>query len=186
MWTRAMAALSLEMSSGSDVVTGSSGNERKMGRGSTVPDPAAVAGLTRSDPRGPGITRMRDGGDFAYLDASGTRITDAETIQRIKALAIPPGWNRVWISPDPLGHIQATGVDSRDRAQYRYHQLWREQRDEQKFDHMLRFAAARSPRSSASYEPNDDLPALEPRMTPTTAAATAPTAALKDVDWRRP
>jgi DNA topoisomerase I len=48
----------------------------------------------------------------------------------------------VWISPDPLGHIQATGVDSRGRVQYRYHPLWREQRDEQKFAHMLRFAAA--------------------------------------------
>src|SRR5262249_32383086 len=43
-------------------------------------------------------------------------------------------------SPDPLGHIQATGVDSRGRTQYRYHQLWREQRDAQKFVHMLRFA----------------------------------------------
>jgi DNA topoisomerase-1 len=115
------------------------GNEEKE---NVVADPAAVAGLTRSDPRSPGITRVQDGGDFAYLDASGARITDAETIQRIKALAIPPAWNRVWISPDPLGHIQATGVDSRGRTQYRYHQLWREQRDEQKFDHMLQFAAA--------------------------------------------
>jgi DNA topoisomerase-1 len=47
----------------------------------------------------------------------------------------------VWISPDPLGHIQATGVDSRGRTQYRYHQQWREQRDAQKFLHMLRFAS---------------------------------------------
>jgi len=107
-----------------------------------VVDAAAIAGLTRSDPRGPGITRVRADGDFAYLDASGEQVSDAETIQRIKALAIPPGWNAVWISPDPLGHIQATGVDSRGRTQYRYHQLWREQRDEQKFDHMLQFAAA--------------------------------------------
>src|SRR6202034_3540386 len=44
--------------------------------------------------------------------------------------------------PDPLGHVQATGVDSRGRTQYRYHQLWREQRDAQKFAHMLRFASA--------------------------------------------
>jgi len=101
-----------------------------------------VAGLTRTDPRSPGITRVRASGGFAYLDASGARVADAETLQRIKALAIPPGWNRVWISPDPLGHIQATGVDSRGRTQYRYHQLWREQRDEQKFAHMLRFADA--------------------------------------------
>jgi DNA topoisomerase I len=107
-----------------------------------VADPAAVAGLTRSDPRSPGITRVRVDGDFAYLDVSGAQVSDPETLQRIKALAIPPGWNRVWISPDPLGHIQATGMDSRGRTQYRYHQLWREQRDEAKFEHMLRFAAA--------------------------------------------
>ena len=53
-----------------------------------------------------------------------------------------PAWQSVWISPDPLGHIQATGVDSRGRTQYLYHQLWREQRDVQKFEHMLRFAGA--------------------------------------------
>ncbi len=105
-------------------------------------EPAAVAGLTRSDPRSPGIARVRTSEGFAYLDASGAQVSDTETIQRINGLAIPPGWNSVWISPDPLGHIQATGVDSRGRTQYRYHQLWREQRDEQKFAHMLRFADA--------------------------------------------
>jgi DNA topoisomerase I len=103
---------------------------------------AAVAGLTRSDPHGPGISRRRDGARFRYDDPLGAPVTDAETLLRIKALAIPPAWTSVWISPDPLGHIQATGVDSRGRTQYRYHQLWRQQRDAQKFDHMLRFAGA--------------------------------------------
>ena len=103
---------------------------------------AAVAGLRRSDPRAAGIGRVRLGDGFHYLQASGAEVTDHETIARIRALAIPPAWTDVWISPDPLGHIQATGVDSRGRTQYRYHQLWREQRDEQKFEHMLRFAGA--------------------------------------------
>jgi DNA topoisomerase-1 len=106
------------------------------------PGAAAVAGLTRSDPHGPGISRRRDGEVFRYLDPDGGPVTDAETLARIRALALPPAWTRVWISPDPLGHIQATGVDSRGRTQYRYHQLWREQRDAQKFTHMLRFAGA--------------------------------------------
>jgi DNA topoisomerase I len=104
--------------------------------------PAAVAGLTRSDPRAPGITRVRLGGGFGYRAPSGGQVTDAETLLRIRALGIPPAWKDVWISPDPLGHIQATGVDSRGRTQYRYHQLWREQRDAQKFEHMLDFARA--------------------------------------------
>ena len=70
------------------------------------------------------------------------QITDEQTLQRIRALRIPPAWENVWISADPLGHIQATGVDSKGRTQYLYHQLWREQRDAQKFSHMLRFASA--------------------------------------------
>jgi DNA topoisomerase I len=103
---------------------------------------SAVAGLTRSDPRDPGISRVRAGDGWRYQDPAGADITDAQTLGRIRALAIPPAWTRVWISPDPSGHIQATGVDSRGRTQYRYHELWREQRDAQKFEHMLRFAAA--------------------------------------------
>ncbi|MGB6454344.1 MAG: DNA topoisomerase IB, partial [Streptosporangiaceae bacterium] len=103
---------------------------------------AAVAGLNRSDVRGPGLTRVHAGAAFRYLDAAGAEITDSQTLGRIRALALPPAWTSVWISPDPLGHIQATGVDSRGRTQYRYHELWRQQRDDQKFEHMLRFAAA--------------------------------------------
>ena len=109
--------------------------------------PAAVSGLIRSDPRGPGISRTRIPGkiqaaSISYAGPDGAEITDTVTLARISGLAIPPAWANVWISPDPLGHIQATGTDSRGRTQYRYHQLWREQRDAQKFDHMLRFAAA--------------------------------------------
>jgi DNA topoisomerase I len=106
------------------------------------PQSAAVAGLFRSDPHGPGITRERVSDGFRYRDPSGAQVTSPETLRRIGALGIPPAWKDVWISPDPLGHIQATGVDSRGRTQYRYHQVWREQRDAQKFAHMLRFAGA--------------------------------------------
>jgi DNA topoisomerase I len=103
---------------------------------------AAVPGLARSDPHGPGISRVRDTDGFRYLDPSGATITDAATLDRIQALRIPPAWADVWISPDPFGHIQATGTDSKGRLQYLYHRLWREQRDVQKFGHMLRFADA--------------------------------------------
>jgi DNA topoisomerase I len=103
---------------------------------------AAVPGLARSDPHGPGITRERTGDGFRYRDLSGAQVTSSQELLRIGALGIPPAWKDVWISPDPLGHIQATGVDSRGRTQYRYHQVWREQRDAQKFAHMLRFAGA--------------------------------------------
>jgi DNA topoisomerase I len=104
------------------------------------PHEAAISGLSRSDPRGPGITRVPGSAGFSYLDAAGTPVTDAATLARIGALVIPPAWTNVWISADPAGHIQATGTDARGRLQYRYHEQWREQRDAQKFEHMLRFA----------------------------------------------
>lgn len=106
-----------------------------------APSPAAATpGLIRSDPHGPGLSRVPGQAGFRYLDPSGAEITDAGTLDRIRALRIPPAWTDVWISADPLGHIQATGVDSKGRTQYLYHQLWRDQRDAQKFAHMLRFA----------------------------------------------
>jgi DNA topoisomerase IB len=46
----------------------------------------------------------------------------------------------VWICPDPLGHLQATGVDAAGRKQYLYHPRWRQRQDRQKFDRMIDFA----------------------------------------------
>lgn len=61
-------------------------------------------------------------------------------IERIRELAIPPAWQDVWICPYPMGHIQATGTDAAGRKQYRYHDRWRERRDREKFESMVRFA----------------------------------------------
>jgi DNA topoisomerase I len=66
----------------------------------------------------------------------------AEDRDRIAALAIPPAWTDVWISPDERGHIQAVGVDAAGRKQYRYHDQWRAQRDRRKFAHMADMADA--------------------------------------------
>ncbi len=38
---------------------------------------------------------------------------------------------------DPLGHLQATGLDAAGRKQYLYHERWRTHRDRAKFDSML-------------------------------------------------
>ena len=67
---------------------------------------------------------------------------DAATLARIRSLAIPPAWTNVWISPDPAGHIQATGRDARGRKQYRYHARWREVRDEVKYYRLVDFCRA--------------------------------------------
>jgi DNA topoisomerase-1 len=111
----------------------------------TVTDPvesAKVAGLRGVTERDPGIHRRRVGRGFSYIDADGHRLRDAESLRRIRNLAIPPAWTDVWICPGPNGHIQAVGRDARGRKQYRYHARWRETRDETKYARMLAFARA--------------------------------------------
>jgi len=78
---------------------------------------------------------------FRYRRADGRPVRSAADLKRIRALAIPPAWKDVWISPDPKGHLQATGRDARGRKQYRYHAGWRASRDGNKFDRMEAFAA---------------------------------------------
>jgi DNA topoisomerase I len=103
---------------------------------------ARAAGLRHFSDQSPGIRRKRVGKAFSYLASDGRTIRDAETIRRIKRLAVPPAWTDVWICPDPRGHLQATGRDARGRKQYRYHPRWREVRDAVKYDRMLAFAEA--------------------------------------------
>jgi DNA topoisomerase IB len=100
-----------------------------------------VPRLRRVSCSGPGLTRRRRGKGFEYVDAAGRRVTDPATLERIRALVIPPAWNDVWICPVAAGHIQATGVDAAGRRQYRYHDEWRRQRDLAKHDRILDFAA---------------------------------------------
>ena len=105
-------------------------------------DAARCADLVYVSDDEPGISRRKAGRGFAYYTADGTRITDADERMRIDALAIPPAYTDVWISPDPRGHIQATGRDDRDRKQYRYHPDWQAVRDDRKFRLILPFARA--------------------------------------------
>jgi DNA topoisomerase-1 len=108
-------------------------------------DPIAVAqaaGLRYASDEQPGIRRVRRGRGFAYVDAEGHGIRAADELRRIRELAIPPAWTDVWISPNPLGHIQGTGRDARGRKQYRYHERWRRVRDEAKYDRLADFARA--------------------------------------------
>jgi DNA topoisomerase I len=101
-----------------------------------------VPRLRRVDCSGPGIRRRRRGKGFEYFDEEGRRITEPSVLERIRGLTIPPAWGEVWICPYPFGHIQATGIDAAGRKQYRYHDLWRERRDREKFESMEEFARA--------------------------------------------
>jgi DNA topoisomerase I len=104
---------------------------------------AKIAGLRYvNDARMPGIRRIGSSRRVRYVDPAGRTISDRAELERIRSLAIPPAWTDVWICPNPLGHLQATGRDARGRKQYRYHPRWREVRDDVKYGRLIAFAQA--------------------------------------------
>jgi DNA topoisomerase-1 len=105
---------------------------------------AKAAGLHYVNDSSPGLSRRLVGKTFQYFDANGKRVRNRDTLARINALVLPPAWTDVWICLDPVGHLQATGLDARGRKQYRYHPLWRQVRDEAKYYRLLRFGKALS------------------------------------------
>jgi DNA topoisomerase-1 len=77
---------------------------------------------------------------FRYVrESTGAAVRSPETLDRIRALAVPPAWTDVWICSDPAGHLQATGRDARGRKQYRYHPAFRNRRERRKFDQLPTF-----------------------------------------------
>lgn len=106
-------------------------------------DDIQKAGLRYVTDKEPGIRRerLKEHG-FAYLLPNGSAVTSEKMLKRIKALAVPPAWENVWICPSPNGYLQATGYDSKGRKQYRYHPDYAQVRHEKKFDRMLEFGKA--------------------------------------------
>ena len=115
-----------------------------MADGTTIAEPARAAraaGLVYVTDDMPGITRRRRGRGFSF-HLGDTLIRDADQITRIKALAVPPAYSDVWISPLANGHLQATGRDEKGRKQYRYHDRYRALQEEAKFDRLSDMGAA--------------------------------------------
>lgn len=124
-----------------------------------APGAAKAAGLRYVGDHQPGIARKRTAKGFRYVDAGGKPVRDKDTLARIRALAIPPAWEQVWICAHANGHLQATGRDARGRKQYRYHARWRSVRDEVKYERMLAFGRA-LPGIRAAVEAALGLPGL--------------------------
>jgi DNA topoisomerase-1 len=132
---------------GSDSVARPASAEVVEGRGRAAVDPAAPQGdhgsgyfyLATLDG---GVTRKKGRKDFLYYDQSGNRIVDKVELDRFSALAIPPAYIDVIISPDPRSHLQAVGRDVRGRKQYRYHPDWIAERGREKFAQLTEFARA--------------------------------------------
>ncbi|MSU89217.1 DNA topoisomerase IB [Rhodobacteraceae bacterium 2CG4] len=87
----------------------------------------------------PGIARRRRGKGFSYYSPTGVLIRDPQERARIASIAVPPAYESVWITPKPLGHLQATGRDARGRKQYRYHEAWQAMRAQRKYDGLASF-----------------------------------------------
>lgn len=87
----------------------------------------------------PGISRERTGKGFRYVNSRGLEINDDRVLERIRKLVIPPAWQNVWIAPKANAHLQATGLDTAGRKQYKYHPRWSASRNENKFYRLLEF-----------------------------------------------
>ena len=98
-------------------------------------DPVATAEaikLVYVSSKDEGIERVAAGKGFKYIYRNKS-VKDKSTLQRIRSLVLPPAWRNVWICRIAEGHLQATGLDVRNRKQYRYHSKWNELRNKTKF-----------------------------------------------------
>ncbi len=98
-----------------------------------------ASGLRFSADTEPGIRRLRRGGGFSYRRDDGELVRDRATLDRIRALVVPPAWSAVWICASPAGHLQATGRDARGRKVYRYHAAYRRQQQSSKYQRLAAF-----------------------------------------------
>jgi DNA topoisomerase-1 len=76
---------------------------------------------------------------FRYFDVQGKQITDEDSLERIRSLVIPPAWRFVRISPSANSPLQAVGVDTTGRVQYKYHTKFSERQQRKKFEKIERF-----------------------------------------------
>lgn len=140
-----------------------------------------MAGLRHASDREPGWRRVRRGRGFTVLDEQGRALRDADALDRVRRLAVPPAWREVWICPDSRGHLQATGLDARGRKQYRYHADWQAARGQTKFSRLREMAEA-LPRLRRRVA---RVLADEPGGAPTREHVLATLARLLDTTWLR-
>src|SRR5436190_3901433 len=76
---------------------------------------------------------------FYYVDAAGKKLTDVAELERIASLVVPPAWRFVRINPAAGGRVQAVGVDTTGRVQYRYHPVFAAAQQRRKFAKIERF-----------------------------------------------
>jgi DNA topoisomerase-1 len=177
--SHAMPTAALAVTPASKAATAAAGPDAVAARA------ARRAGLRWVSDNEPGIRRVAaDGKGFDYRSAAGRPLRDDAVLARIRALAIPPAWQDVWICTQADGHLQATGRDARGRKQYRYHPDWQAGRGQTKFDELRRFGQV-LPRIRARVQ-RELAPAARGRaVVPTRTRVLATLVRLLDTTWLR-
>lgn len=91
-----------------------------------------------------GIRRLgsKENGFFYRYPDTGATVREDRVLSRIESLKVPPAWADTRISRSPSAKVQAIGYDSAGRVQYVYHPGYRERKEKEKFERLLRFAGA--------------------------------------------
>jgi DNA topoisomerase-1 len=79
-------------------------------------------------------------GEFSYFWPDGHAYADPDGLARIAALAVPPAYREVFVSPEPDAEVQAFGRDAAGRLQYRYHPDFVQAGALRKWQRLTRFA----------------------------------------------
>lgn len=77
---------------------------------------------------------------FGYEYPEGGPVREERVLERIEGLKVPPAWEKARIARAPSARVQAVGYDAAGRLQYLYHPKYREKKEKEKFDRILRFA----------------------------------------------
>jgi DNA topoisomerase-1 len=76
---------------------------------------------------------------FWYENAKGKRVTNEEDLARVKELVLPPAWKNVRVSPSARSRLQAIGIDTKGRVQYRYHATYAASQQRKKYSKIESF-----------------------------------------------
>jgi DNA topoisomerase I len=91
-----------------------------------------------------GIRRLgsKERGFFYRYPGTEETVREERVLSRIENLNVPPAWEDARIARSPSAKIQAIGYDSAGRLQYLYHPRYRERKEREKFERILRFSEA--------------------------------------------
>lgn len=90
-----------------------------------------------------GMRRLgaKENGFFYRYPDTGATVREDRVLSRIESLKVPPAWAGTRIARSPSAKVQAVGYDSAGRVQYVYNHRYRERKEREKFERLLRFAA---------------------------------------------